>query len=284
MTVCRRAEAQKQPLSLTHPAMAAILWRRCILSWSTAQQVWWTVIKAKLAQLAGVSEKSLRLTGLRPGSIIAELLVLATAVDDPLMGGFSAVQNSQRLRNGIAENAKELCALAGSALEGCNVEFKDLGIAKATVSPVPVESTEGPRQESKETETKRGKKNIFLEFASFEWCHCQVGLILGTTVAVLALLVALCCFVRSCRQNKLARYSMDKANDNTELEATASMEEGNALEKQAVDDEGDDSSTVTPTSDKHSEPSVCGDADVKDDEEGSQRGLAAVKALSEQSI
>jgi len=66
-----------------------------------------SALKAKLAKLASVperviSEDSLRLTGLRSGSIIAEFLVLPSHVDDPLSARLTPWQTMEVLRGAVA--------------------------------------------------------------------------------------------------------------------------------------------------------------------------------------
>merc|ERR1711985_77330 len=57
-----------------------------------------SALKAKLATLASVPASSLRLIGLRSGSIIAKFLVLPSVVDDPLTAGLSPRQTIELLR------------------------------------------------------------------------------------------------------------------------------------------------------------------------------------------
>jgi len=75
--------------------------------------------------MAGIPADSLRLIGLRPdssNSIIAEILVLPWG---------SSERSTELLRSAVSKNAAELCALSTGPLEGCNVELKDLGFARA---------------------------------------------------------------------------------------------------------------------------------------------------------
>merc|ERR1719262_543940 len=116
-----------------------------------------SALTAKLAKLASVPENSLRLTGLRSGSIIAEFLVLPSVVEDPLhattqffhqllTAGLSPQQTIELLRSAVAKNPAELCSLTGGPLEGCNVEFKDLGFAMPSITPfepVPEQHSQG---------------------------------------------------------------------------------------------------------------------------------------------
>merc|ERR1711904_506884 len=98
-------------------------------------------LTTKLAALAHVPENSLRLIGLRSGSIIAEFLVLPNVVEDVLIPSHSAQRNVAYLRDAVAKNAAELCALAGGQMGDCYVEVKDIGFAKPSVEafePVPL--------------------------------------------------------------------------------------------------------------------------------------------------
>merc|ERR1719316_2170434 len=122
-------------------------------------------LMTKLAALAHVPENSLRLIGLRSGSIIAEFLVLPNVAEDVLIPTHSAQRNVGYLRDAVAKNAAELCALAlgsrrlehiGGPLENCYVEVKDLGFAKPSVEafePVPLHTV--PEQQLQtQTETQ----------------------------------------------------------------------------------------------------------------------------------
>jgi len=123
-----------------------------------------------------------------------------------------------------------------------------------------------------------------MKLAQWEWCHCELAIWISTIVAVLAILVGLCFLARSCKARTNALSVTHTTTDSVELESTASIEEGKFVEEKKVEESSDNGSTVTPASDKQSEPSICGDADAKDDNQGSTPVLAVVKALSEQSI
>merc|ERR1719265_74831 len=106
-------------------------------------------LRAKLAELANVPENSLRITGLRPGSIIAEMLILPSVVVDPMTKGLHALQIVEQLRSAAANHAGELCALAGSGADGCTVNLQDMGVAAASVDPIPKQKSQRKRQEEK---------------------------------------------------------------------------------------------------------------------------------------
>jgi len=215
-------------------------------------------LRAKLALLATVPEKSLRLIDLRPGSIIAKFLVMPSVVDDPLATGLSPVETIDRLRGVVADNAAELCALTGSAVEGCNVEFKDLGIAMPSIRPVRQQQLQQQQEQEEEAQTD----NMLTVIA------------VGASVAFVTILAAAILVTRSRKANKQASKSIGEAKSTTESEATASMEEGKVdgkVVEEKAEDMSDTHSTDCPGSDKQSEPSVSGDADAVASEKASNQ-------------
>jgi hypothetical protein len=95
-------------------------------------------LRRKLAELAHIPETSLRLTGLREGSIIADFLIIPSLVDEPLMHHHLTPKNTiELLRYAIATNQNQLCRLTAEYgvlyMAGCKVEITDKGFAQATV-------------------------------------------------------------------------------------------------------------------------------------------------------
>jgi len=87
----------------------------------------------KISQMAGIPADLLRLTDLRPdssNSIIAEILVLPWSS----LGRPELSELPELLRSAVSKNAAELCALSTGPLEGCNIELKDLGVARPSVA------------------------------------------------------------------------------------------------------------------------------------------------------
>lgn len=225
-----------------------------------------SALRTKLAELASVPEKALRLTGLRPGSIIAEVLVLPSVVDDPLTDVLSAGQPIEKLRDAVSKNANDLCALAGASLEGCNVEFKDLGIATPSIRPVRVER---PRPHPSSEEPEKGFNMMII-------VYCAIFLLIKIAV--------LCCVFKKHKATKEAPAVTVETTIVAENKVTASMEEGKALDYKTPSDEIDNSSTVPPSSDKQSEPSLNGDAEHSSRPSSPRSNLSVVRALSNQNI
>jgi len=206
------------------------------------------MLKKRLAKMAGIPEHSLRLTGLRSGSIIAEFLVLPSVVDDPLTPGLdvgSATHSIELLRSAVSKNAAELCALSGGPLEGCNVELKDLGFAMPSVKalPMPESVPEQHMQQQQETDM---------------WAD-------GTTAvaAAVASIVAAGLLLFALYQRGIKVCLLKLAVQSYEIKAhsvEASMEEGFSMEEKKPVEQEDDKSTVCPSiSDNQSEPSLSGD-------------------------
>jgi hypothetical protein len=268
---CRRAEA--------HPWQVKIRMTVDFKHVASRSSEFGSALIAKLAELAKVPEKSLRLTGLRSGSIIAELLVLPSVVDEPLAPGLDSLQIIESLRIAVGMNNADLCALTGAPLEGCTVEFTVLGVATPSVWPVPKRR---PHQQNSEEEDERTPdQNVTIIIFLSTFCFLKLALIgayLGN---------------KSRKKQQEAHASANDADKNAESQVTASMEEGKALEeknthldalglpigntneKAPVEEENDNASTLAPSSDKQSEPSVQGDAET-----ASQASLVILKALS----
>lgn len=231
-----------------------------------------SALKAKLAALASVPEKSLRLTGLRPGSIIAQFLVLPSVVDGPLATGLSAGQIVERLRGAVAKSAAELCTLTGGPVEGCNVEFKDHGIATPSIRPVAKQQTQQQQQLKEEEKEEEGSHTTIIALCA--------------SVGLLSIFILMGFIIT--RLRKANREVPASINEAKSTEVTASMEEGKVegkvVEDQKAEDASDTHSTDCPSSDKQSEPSVSGDVDAMADENGSNPDLGVISALTSQSI
>jgi len=228
-----------------------------------------SALKSKLAKWADISEKALRLTGLRSGSIIASLLVMPSAVDDPAATRVDAVQAVEKLRVAVEQNANDLCALTGPIQVGnCEVQFTDLGVAQPTTLPQHhiVKQPQTPQEET-EAEGQAEECNVS--------CWGMNLLIAGGALILIAVPMTYFAY-------KL--FYANKKQGDTPIDATtaesvkaSSMEEGSIDKEKPVED--DNTSTLAPSSDKQSEPSLNGDID--DDKKSD---LSIVKALSEQDI
>merc|ERR1711904_419334 len=150
--------------------------------------------------------------------------------------------------------------------EGCKVEFTDLGVATATVDPVPKQR---PQQQQEETEAEPERGFNMIAVISFVSVFCVMKL-------------TVCCYLaRSGKKSGEANCTQEPAKV-----ALPTPDEGKALEevtapdeKKSREEEIDNNSTVPPSSDKQSEPSLNGDA-----EEDTKSDLSVLKALSAQDI
>merc|ERR1712193_401581 len=188
-------------------------------------------LTSKLAALAHVPENSLRLIGLRSGSIIAEFLVLPNVVEDVLIPSHSAQRNVAYLRDAVAKNAAELCALAGGQMGDCYVEVKDLGFAKPSVEafePVPLHTVAEQRTQ---TETKDTTSMVII--------------VVCTVAAAMLLLLAL--YIARSRRTKNASLKSVEATQSYEIKVASSMEAGEPVK--AV--------TSVEEDDKNSESTIC---------------------------
>jgi hypothetical protein len=228
-------------------------------------------LRAKLAESAKVPEKSLRLIGLRSGSIIAEFLVLPSVVDDPFAPGLDSLQTTERLRIAVGRKSADLCALTGAPLEGCKVEFTHLGVATPSVRPMPKQRP----QQQEEAQGQSGKSSNSVAVAVVVSGFCLLKL-------------ALWCYLGRSGKKKQEPYaSAIDVDNNVESQVTSSMEEGKGLEekklhfdeKTSMEQENDNASTLAPSSDKQSEPSNQGDVETT-----SQASLVILKALSEGNV
>jgi len=206
-------------------------------------------LTTKLAALANVPVNSLRLTGLRSGSIIAEFVVLPNVVEDVTIPSHSAQKNVESLRDAVAKNEAELCTLAfggirrldhiagpvTTPLENCNVEFKDLGFAKPTIEPIEVPV---PEQRTQQTETQ-------------ETTTIVITVVCTAAVAVL-LLSALYMYIR--RTQKASLNSSIEVKPAYETQVACSIEAGEPVKAVNSVEEDDKQSTLCPSNeDKHSD-------------------------------
>lgn len=256
-----------------HPRAAEIRMPIDFKHVSKRQTEFGKALKTKLAALGNVPEKALRLTGLRSGSIIASFLVMPS-VDDPLApAGLKTWQTMEKLRRAVSEHAADLCDLTGAPPEdfetyeeACKIEFTDLGLVSPSVKPV-----QRPQQEEQKVEAEPEKGFDFMILA---YCAAAVALLFKISVCLY--------MVKSRRAKGISEPSADAAFSMEEGKAT-DAEEGKAIdEKKPAEDEIDNSSTVSPSSDAPSEPSINGD--VENASNASTPALAVVKALSDQNI
>jgi len=195
-------------------------------------------LMSKLTELAQVPEDSLRLTGLRSGSIIAEFLVLPNVADDILVPIHSARRNIEYLRDAVAKNAAELCTLiTGFPWEGCNVELKDLGFAKPSIEPfepVPEQRT----QKTEQTETQDDSLNTI-----------SVVIIVICAVAAALLILFALYIVRSRKRKNASQTSSVEVKQTYEIKVAASMEAGEPVKAIDSVEEDDKDSTLCPSND-----------------------------------
>jgi hypothetical protein len=211
-------------------------------------------LKKRLAEMAGIPEDSMRLTGLRPGSVIAEFLILPSVVDDLHVG--SASDSIELLRKAIYQNWAELCALSGASLEGCNIELKDLGFAMPSVEavkalPEPEQRLQQQQEDGKHADGTADVNNV---------------VIVVCAVAASGLLLFFVLYrLYGARSNKteiLSPTSSVQSYTNRVQPVEASMEEGHSVKEKEQVEQGDDKSTVCPSEkDEQSEPSHCGDCE-----------------------
>jgi len=160
----------------------------------------------------------------------------------------------------VAKKSDGLCGLTGQ-MDGCKVEFTDLGIAKPTVFPEYHQNPQRQQEEEKpeaKPEAEEGEDYL------------------------LAFLVAgaLLCMAMPMAYYVLKHLKAKKKYDASNVGASKalSMEEGKAIdEKKPAED--DNTSTLAPSSDKHSEASFnCG---VDDD---ATSNLSIARAVNEQDV
>jgi len=209
-----------------------------------------SALMTKVAALAHVPEDSLRLIGLRSGSIIAEFLVLPNAADNVLTPIHSAQRNMEYLRDAVAKNAHELCTLAGDHPANCNVEFKDLGFAKPTIEPLEV----APEQRTQQTGTQDDDE-------SNDDTTTTVIIVVCAVASAMLLLFALC-LVRYRKTKNASLNSSIEVKQPYEIKVAASMEGGEPVKTQTIPEEDDNNSTLCPSnddrqSDNQSEASFC---------------------------
>lgn len=211
---------------------------------------------------------------------------MPSAVDDPLIGRLSAEETVEKLRDAVTKSATDLCALSGAdqqGVKGCEIEFKDLGVAVPSVRPVPEARPQNQEaQADEESETSDSRFSV---------------LAVVIVVAVIsAVKLALCFRLLQARKGPAqdkASADSEKAAKTKEAWAATSMEEGKApvlkVAEKEIDEkqkpvEDDSSSTQPPASDKQSEPSINGDCFEKASNHSGESGLSVVSALSQQGI
>merc|ERR1711985_222478 len=199
-------------------------------------------LTTKLAALAHVPENSLRLIGLRSGSIIAEFLVLPNVAQDVLIPNHSAQRNVGYLRDAVAKNAAELCALAlgsrrlehiGGPLKNCYVEIEDLGFALPSVEPfepVPVHTVPEQRTQTEMQDTTGTSTTVII--------------VIFSVAAAMLLLFAL--HTARSRRTKSLNSSVE-ATQAYEIKVASSMEAGEPVKDLNSVEQDDDNSTICPS-------------------------------------
>eukprot|EP00746_Dinoflagellata_sp_MGD_P166765 gnl/MRDRNA2_/MRDRNA2_96886_c0_seq1.p1 gnl/MRDRNA2_/MRDRNA2_96886_c0~~gnl/MRDRNA2_/MRDRNA2_96886_c0_seq1.p1 ORF type:complete len:780 (-),score=170.16 gnl/MRDRNA2_/MRDRNA2_96886_c0_seq1:616-2955(-) len=253
-----------------------------------------SALTAKLVALAGVPEEALRLTDLRSGSIIAEFLVLPSVAADPLAPGLSIAETMLKLQEVVVNNAADLCALSGASVSECAVEFKELGVARPSVWPVPEQRPGGSRDQNRQEEEQAEEGS---DMKIFALCAVSLGL--------LGLFVVGLFGVKRYSRYKYAKSAqtaigcseppVKEAFAATLSDEAASMEEGKASDFTKPVEDDDNNSTLAPSSDKQSEPDKLSDKQSEpgeqnepsskgDIQDGAKPVLSVVRALSDQSI
>jgi hypothetical protein len=163
------------------------------------------------------------------------------------------------LQDAAVNHAADLCALTGSTSKECSVEFKDIGVATPTVTSYRRPQT---RPQAWNEEPLTGDND-------------QIFVVLAV-VACCAIILPLAC--RLCKKRSSGKAAESEAAEHERkvqgyLQEVASdkaieMEEGKSIDDKAAVDE-DTSSTITPTSDKDTEPSICDGIDLKSDDKTS---------------
>jgi hypothetical protein len=250
----------------------------------------------RIADMAGVPGSSLRLTGLRSGSlmknynadmdpIIAEFLVLPSVVEDPLTPGLdvsSAKHSIEVLSTAVSRNTAELCALTGWSFTGCHVELNDLGFATPSLYgfkalPVPEQQTQHQQDEQSQQADGIDASNV---------------IIIACSVFAAGLLLFAVCRLHMARSLKTKSLSPNPSVQSYEIKVqscvqavvvgqvvNASIEEGHHTDEKEVVDQDMDKSTVCPSimSDKQSESSFCVDFENASSPE---QGMSVVRAMS----
>jgi len=199
-------------------------------------------LKKKLADLAGMPDNALRLVSLRPGSIIAEFLVMPTIIDNRLK---NPEYNMHLLQAAVSTGAHDICAITNAPFEGCNVEFKDLGFAIPSVKnfkPTPMPQPQIQQQQAE------GPAAI------------DVIIACCTVVAFWLLIFVVYRFYMA----RKAKTTSDQSYQIKVQSQPQSMEEGHSVEEKQPVEEDADKSTICPSiiSDSQSEIdkiSVAGD-------------------------
>jgi hypothetical protein len=239
-----------------HPRRVEIRWTVDFHHVADRLTIFGIALKKRLAEMARVPESSLRLTDLRPGSVIAEFLVLPSVMDDLVVG--SASQSIELLRKAIYQNWAELCGLTGAPLEGCSIELGDLGFAIPSTKALPV-----PEHHTQQQQPVQAKAD--------ESTDMNKVIIVACAVAAAGLLLFAFYWLHRARsvEEKLPSSNSSLQSYETKLQSVEAlckaMEEGHSVKEKEQVSQDDEKSTVCPSiSDKQSEtmsiPGLCDDA------------------------
>merc|ERR1712193_468343 len=189
-------------------------------------------LTTKLAALAHVPENSLRLIGLRSGSIIAEFLVLPNVAEDVLIPNHSAQRNVGYLRDAVALGSRRLEHIGGP-LKNCYVEIEDLGFALPSVEPfepVPVHTVPEQRTQTEMLDTTGTSTTVII--------------VIFSVAAAMLLLFAL--HTARSRRTKSLNSSVE-ATQAYEIKVASSMEAGEPVKDLNSVEQDDDNSTICPS-------------------------------------
>jgi len=195
--------------------------------------------------------------------------VLPSVVDEPLTAGLSPKQTVELLRGAVAKNQAELCTMTEDfgvlSLQGCNVEFKDLGFAMPTIEALSgktlMHGTPEQLAEPQETDTQALAQvsDIIIIFGS-----------VAAAVVLFSAVLTLCTRASATKSKSMVQTVEVSPTYETKV---AAMEEGKSVVDEKPMQDDDNNSTLCP-SDNRSEPSLCDDADIQ-----SQPSICSASAI-----
>jgi len=238
-------------------------------------------LASELAHMAHIPHNSVRAIDLRPGSIIAEFIVLPGFVDGlGLIDGLSPQQTMQFLGDAVAKNAAHLCTLVGGPLPGCTAELKDLGFAIPTIRRWYPSGQ--PEQQLDSTSTQQQTDSTQDVDSNGTGGDQDILVIVIGACAAVMLLVVVCAAARfeMHRRSQKTKDSKRKVSKDVSANSSAEVNPIYSMYEVKVSPETEDTVKGEPVKDDDDNSTLCPSSDDKQSDNQSEQSESRCVAVA----